>query len=68
MRDVSPIHRGGRNYPGSKPLDREGVKEVNLVIVEMLCDETEKTASTRLEKLLNTVLVNASQGVAGERS
>lgn len=66
VREVLPTERGGRNYVGSKPRAREGVKVVNLSDSKAMFDEKERVAKARLEKAQNVMPDNPSQETAGK--
>lgn len=42
LREVPPTHRGGLNYPGSKPRARDGIKMSNLFDIKATFDEEDK--------------------------
>lgn len=58
---MSPIHRGGHNYSGSKPRAREAVKLSSLFDIKATFDEKDKKAQGQLAKSLATLFDQASR-------
>lgn len=50
VRELPPTHHGGRNFPGSKPRAREGVKVPNVFDIKASFYEEDKNAQQRLAK------------------
>lgn len=50
MREVPPTHRGRRNYSGSMPSTREGVKVVNLFDIKAMFGESQRKKGARLNE------------------
>lgn len=66
MREKLLTHRGGGNYPGSKPRAREGVKVVSFFDVKTMFDGKKRGVRVRLEISLSAMLENLSQAIVGE--